>query len=206
VNSVAFAPHGKSVASGSVDTTALIWDVSKVNRPVAPAKALADLEICWQALADNDAAKALTAMGDMAAAPKEAVALVKERLKPVPPLDVKVVEGLINQLGSDQYKVREKATGDLVKIGDQIIATLDKAAASNPSPETTKRLQVVRAKLTGLVLQGDRLRAFRAVEVLERIGTREARQVLEALAAGAPESLLTRSAQAALKRYEIVEP
>ena len=40
----------------------------------------------------------------------------------------------------------------------------------------------------------------RAAEVLERIGTPEARQVLQALAEGAPGALLTTSAQAALKR------
>jgi WD40 repeat protein len=202
VNAVAFAPDGKSVVSGSTDTTALIWDVTDVNRLVPPTKALStdDLQTCWQVLADNDAAKADSAMTDLVAAPKEAVVFVKQRLKPAPPFDFKGVEELISQLDSDQYKVREKATGDLFKIGDQIVATLDKALAANPSPETTKRLQVVRAKLTGLVLQGDRLRAFRAIEVMERIGTLEARQVLEALAAGAPESLLTKSAQAALKR------
>ena len=36
--------------------------------------------------------------------------------------------------------------------------------------------------MTGMLLQGERLRAYRAVEVLERIGTPAARQVLQALA------------------------
>ncbi|HMF11982.1 MAG TPA: hypothetical protein VKE94_06735, partial [Gemmataceae bacterium] len=72
--------------------------------------------------------------------------------------------------------------------------------AGPPSPETKRRLEDVRSKLTGLVLQGERLRAHRAVEVLERIGTAEARQVLQALADGAPGARITTSAQAALKR------
>jgi hypothetical protein len=54
--------------------------------------------------------------------------------------------------------------------------------------------------VTGLVLYGESLRTIRAVEVLELIGTREAREVLNAVADGAPGALLTRSARAALTR------
>ncbi len=43
------------------------------------------------------------------------------------------------------------------------------------------------------------MQALRAVEVLERVGTPEARQILEDLARGAPEARLTREAKAALE-------
>jgi hypothetical protein len=39
------------------------------------------------------------------------------------------------------------------------------------------------------------------VEALERIGSRDARQLMEALAAGAPEARLTREAKASLARW-----
>ena len=45
-----------------------------------------------------------------------------------------------------------------------------------------------------------RLRALRAVEVLEYIGTTEAKKLLMALAQGAAEARLTREAKASLKR------
>jgi hypothetical protein len=45
------------------------------------------------------------------------------------------------------------------------------------------------------------LRALRAVEVLERIGTDSARQALQVLAAGAASAGLTREAKAALGRF-----
>jgi hypothetical protein len=46
----------------------------------------------------------------------------------------------------------------------------------------------------------ERVQALRAVEVLEWIGTPEARKVLEALATGAPAARLTREARASLGR------
>jgi hypothetical protein len=48
----------------------------------------------------------------------------------------------------------------------------------------------------------DRFRVQRGVEVLERIGTREAQRVLEPMAKGMPESRLTGEAKAALARLE----
>jgi hypothetical protein len=158
------------------------------------------LEKHWQALAGDDAAKAFAAIRELAATPKEAVAWIKERLKPAAPLDMKRVEELVKQLDSDQFKVRDTATKDLQKLDEQIVLALDKALAANPSLESKQRLEGLRGKLTGIVLQGERLRAYRAIEVLERIGTREARQVLQELAKGAPGALITTSAQAALKR------
>jgi hypothetical protein len=52
---------------------------------------------------------------------------------------------------------------------------------------------------------GEELRGLRAVEVLEQIGSRDARQVLKALTAGAPESSLTREAHVALDHLEHAE-
>ena len=47
-----------------------------------------------------------------------------------------------------------------------------------------------------LILPTEQVRALRAVEVLERAGTPQARQVLQRLAAGTAEARLTRAARA----------
>ena len=106
----------------------------------------------------------------------------------------------MDKVGDEQFKVREKAISDLTKIGDQIVPVLDRALAANLPLENKRRLEELRGKFAGMLLQGQRLQAFRAVEVLERIGTPQARLVLQALAEGAPAALLTTSAKDALKR------
>jgi WD40 repeat protein len=202
VNALAFAPHGKTLASASDDTTALIWDVTHVKRPASLAKIPedADLESWWKVLAADDAARAFAALADFVAAPKQAVAWIEKKVKPAAAVDGKRVQDLIAQMDDNQYKVRDKASSELFKLGEQIVPDLDNALNGKPSPEARKRLEELRAKLTGWMLHGERLRAYRAVEILERIGTPEARQLLQALANGAPGALLTTSAQAALKR------
>jgi WD40 repeat protein len=202
VTGLAFAPNGKTLASASDDTTALLWDMTRIVRPAPAAKApqAGDLEKWWEVLADNDAAKAFAAMGDFAAAPGEAVAWIKSHVPAAMPVDTKRALELIQQLDHDQFKVREKAYSELFKLGELVVPVLNKVLDDNPPLETKRRLEELRAKLTAFVLTGDRLRACRAVEVLEHIGTPEARQVLQTLADGAPGALVTTSAQAALKR------
>jgi WD40 repeat protein len=202
VNALAFAPGGKTMASASDDTTTLIWDMTRIARPELPVKALTAgaLESCWQTVADNDAARAFTAMSTLIAAPADSVAWIKERVRPVPPLDVKRISDLMHQLNDDQFKVRHKATAELLKVGELVLPVVDKALASGPTPEARRRLNELKKKLMAVGLQGQWLRAFRAVEILERIGSPEARRALQALAKGAPEALLTTSAMAALKR------
>ena len=46
----------------------------------------------------------------------------------------------------------------------------------------------------------ERVRAVRAIEVLEQVETPEARLLLQTLAGGAPEAVVTREARASLER------
>jgi hypothetical protein len=202
VNAVAFSPDGKRLASASADTTALVWDVTTLKRPASSDRAARpeDLDAWWQALADQDAARAFAAMADFAAVPQQAVAFLKERLRPVTAIEQTRVEKLIGQLDDAQYKVRQKAMRELLEVVDQLAPALDKALAANPTLEARRRLEDLYNQATSRMLQGERLRAYRAVEVLEQIGTPEARHVLQTLASGAPGARVTTSARAALER------
>lgn len=109
---------------------------------------------------------------------------------------------MIADLGSTEFKLREQANADLLRLGERAIPAINKALAGIPALETQRRLEALQKQFdpTTMILKDDRLRAYRAVEVLERIGTPDARRLLLSYANGAPEALLTTAAAAALIR------
>jgi HEAT repeat protein len=151
-------------------------------------------------LTQNDAAKAFTAILDFVATPKESLAWINEHVKPATVVDPRRVAKLIEDLNDNQYRVRQNATAELLQIGDLVVPAIDKALSARPTLETLRRLQDTRKRLVSPVLKGEQLRMSRAVEVLERIGTTQARHQLEKLAGGAPGAMLTKQARAAFAR------
>jgi hypothetical protein len=160
------------------------------------------LEKLWDDLASDDAAKAFKAMGQMAGVPAETVALLKSKLKPVDPADPKVVKQLLEDLNSDQYTVRQKASAQLEKLADLAGPALREKLESKPSLEMRRRIESLIDKLDGPVTLPELLRSLRAVELLELIGTPEARQALVPLANGAPGHRMTEAAQGAVMRLD----
>ncbi len=210
VEALAFAPDGKTVASGSADTTVLLWDaealMKDLSRPQPAELPDAAVESLWDDLAGEDAGKAVQGVLKLAAAPKQAVRFLGERLKPAEVIDPQKVERWVADLESKKFAVRQEAAANLVRAGEQVVPALQKVLAARPTIETRKRVEELLDKLTGGTLTTEQLRLVRAVEALERAGTAEARRVLEALARGAPGTLTTREAQAALGRLNPSRP
>ena len=89
----------------------------------------------------------------------------------------------------------------LKDLGSGAAPALRQALETNPTAETKRRIhEVLTAIETPQPLSRDGLRELRAVILLERIGSREARETLAGLARGAPDARLTREAKAALDR------
>ena len=195
VNALTFGPDGR-LYSGGNDTTALAWDVR-------PAKGTAGaLDEAWKALAVTDAKAAFAAMGRLAGSPAEAVALIGEKLKPATQPDLAVLAKLIADLGSDDFAVRERAQKELEAVGKGATGPLAEAARKGVSAEARKRAALIISKAEAEGASPDELRAARAVEVLERVGTPAARELLTKLATGDPGAVLTREAAAAAKRMK----
>ncbi len=201
VGSVAFSPDGLTVASGAGDSTILLWDITGRRadgrwhtKPLTPQ----ELDACWNDLAKDDAAKAYDAVWQLVAAPEQAVLFLRKHLPPVPRPDAKAVARWIADLDSDDFAVRQKATDELRKLGETGTAALRNALQGKSSLETRLRVQHLLDQTRDWT--PERLRSHRAIQVLEHIGTQPAREVLQALADGAPETHRTEAAKAALRR------
>jgi RNA polymerase sigma factor (sigma-70 family) len=193
---LAFTPDGHSLVT-AVGDTATVWELRKVVRllPAADAKAL------WAHLAGADAGLALRAVETLAADAPRGVPLVRERLHAVKDLSARV-DALITQLDDDLFEKREQASRELEEIGPDAAAALRKAARDHPSAEVRNRAGRVLARAG----EGLSVAHARAVEILERAATPEAREVLAALAGRHVDSPLKREAAAALARLRNVRP
>jgi WD40 repeat protein len=202
INALAFSADGKTLASASTDTTVLTWDLSAaLSRPL-PRRTFTDAELTtrWDALAGDDARQTYSAMCDLVAAPTQAVALLNQRLRPATALDPKEVNRLLSEVGNPAFGVREKAAAALLQLDERVVPVIDKVLADKPALEVRIRLEKIHATLSGMMLAKEKLRSYRAIEVLERIGTPEARRLLLRLAGGAPGASETVAAQSALLR------
>jgi hypothetical protein len=194
VTALAFGPDGR-LYSGGLDTTVLGWDV----RPPRP-EGDGPLAAAWDDLTHGDAAQAFRAQGRLRAAPAEAVALLAARLKPARAVDPKVVAGLIADLDSPEFATRDRAAAALRQLGRSAAAALREAREKSASAEVRRKAGNLLAELEESATPPEELRALRAVEVLEWLGTPEARRLLAEWAEGERGAVLTQAAVAALER------
>src|SRR5262249_25434591 len=136
-----FSPDGRTLATGSSDTTALIWDVTgwgTGGRLPAEQPSAGGLQTLWADLAAANAQAAPRAVWTLTAAPGPAVALLKEKLRPIRAGDDPRIGRVIEGLDSDAFAVREKATSELEGLGDGAEPALRNALAGDPSPEARR--------------------------------------------------------------------
>lgn len=203
VLTVAFAPDDRSVASGSDDGTILCWNLIKDDAKL-PAELDADrLQALWTDLA-GDAPRAFDAVWLLSARPKEVLPLLKKNLSPVKSAPQEPIEKLIEELGRENFAVRDRAMKELEKFGDKAIPSLRKTLAKKTSPELRRRVEALLAQAEMQLQEPPKgaMQTLRALAVLERMRTPEALALLRTLADGAEEARLTQEARACLVRLE----
>jgi hypothetical protein len=205
---LAFTRDGKSLVSGSADSTALVWDAARLAPPVLKVQeqSAERLNELWSDLEGKDAGKAFRAIVLLEASPKGATALLAKRVKPAAAPDAKQLKKWVADLDNDNFETRETASTELARLGELAHSALE-AALKSKSAETRRRAEELLGRLRpDAALSAEDVRGLRAVEVLARINTPEARQALHALARGAEGDRVTREAKTTLERLDAQSP
>jgi hypothetical protein len=199
VTTVAFSPDGGTLVSAAYDGTMLVWDVAALTHK--PAKKDEELTTLWDDLAAPDAALAGKAMRRLIGN-QQAAALLRENLQAASAPPKEEVVKLVADLDDIRPKTRENASkvlGELAELAEQAMRA---RLAAKPSLEQRRRIELLLTRLGEPLADGAKLRALRAVEILELTATPEAVAVLQMLADGAEAAHVTREARAALRRMK----
>jgi hypothetical protein len=205
VAAAALSDDGRLLASGGYDSQALVWDLTGRTPDGRWRTGHADpgqLRGWWDALAGAEAGAAYTAAWGLASDPDGATALLGKQLRPVMPGDAVRVKSLVEELDHEDFDTRERAERELAGMSEGVVVELRQALERTTSAEARNRLRRLVDALEQPVPSGKQLQTLRAVEALELMGTKEAREVLRRLAGGAPGARVTREAKASLERLD----
>ncbi len=201
VTTLAFQADTNALFSVGAEGVLFLHDVApilKANRPQPLSLTRHQLEEHWSHLGQEDARGVTLAIQALVRAAPETIAWLRTRVQPV---EARQVQQLLIELGSDDFEVRDRAMRELGRMGKAIERTL-KAGRESPDASLDKRVRI--EELLDRIVQNraipEYLQSLRAIEVLERIGTAEAKQVLEKVAGGLAEAEVTIQARAALAR------
>jgi hypothetical protein len=196
----AFAPDGKTLAMSGPDNTLLLREWRPEPRSPAVPKPR-DLLALWDQLIDDDAVRAWRAVGALARCPDQSLPFLRERVRPAAEPTPERLKALLAELENPEFAVREQAAATLTQLGVLAAPTLSRVLKDDKaSLELRRRVQAILDEPP--TWSGEPLRLWRVIQVLERIGTPEARVVLKTLAEGTALSRVTQEAQAALRRLE----
>src|SRR5262249_27125749 len=198
VTSVGFSGDGRYCMTGEANGTILIWDLAaaRIVKNHATGLKRERFEQLWVNLG-GDVQDCELAIDALVESSGYSVHFLAERLHPIS--DANVTQ-LITQLDANEYAERETAMEALRKMEFAAYEPLRRALDQGLPPESRRRVHKLLEALRDPSGSPAWQRQWHAVFVLEQIGGRETRRLLERLAEGAPAARLTRDARAALGR------
>jgi WD40 repeat protein len=205
VTALAFSKDGKTLAAGGDDGSAAAWDAEGLLKLAGPHKedlAAKDLVRLWNDLASDEEPVTYRALQTLTANPKRSVEFLSGCLKAPTALDSDKIAKLLADLANEDFATREKATEELLVGGELVEKVLRNALKNKPlKVEAKRRVEQVLSVMEDRPKESEAQRRQAALEVLERIGTAEAKDILKTLAGGPAEAAITKEAKTALGRF-----
>jgi WD40 repeat protein len=187
VTCLTLSPDGRTLATGGEDGQVLLWDVSSFHPTDEPRPqrrlAATDLQALWDDLLADDGARAYQAVLTLSAAPEQSVPMLAERYVLTHPRRARITRALA-ELDHEEFAVRERASEELARLDELAEEAMRLQLERSPSPEVRRRLGSLLEPFSEEGQAARRLRRVRAAEVLEAVGTAQARSVLEAVQEG----------------------
>jgi hypothetical protein len=139
----------------------------------------------------------------LTAAASSAVPYLAKKVPAATADDVKAIRKSIAELDADAPAARKAAQDRLSQVAHRFEGALREALTDAPAGEIRNRLTFLLGEVKEKPLPADLRAELRAVELLAGLNSADARKALETIAAGAPQSRVTREAKAALEKLTL---
>ncbi len=175
-----------------------LWDVADPGKELQPSPfhlTEDEFTLLWEDLAGGHTALADEAVRTLSRDSRQTIPFLTKHLEPEKPFPA--IASLIADLDSKSFQVRQRATQQLERCGKAAVPALKQVLKNRPPLEVRRRIEMILERIE--ICSPEQQRTRRAIRVLRRLGTPEARQLLKVLAGGAPEGMTARQAQEALQ-------
>jgi hypothetical protein len=200
VSAPTFSPDGSRLAFIRPDGSVALCGLESSSTRLPEAPSAADLPRLWADLAAADPRVAYRATSLLSVSGPPGTRLLAKHLRPITTALTARIPRLIADLDDDRFVRREAAEKELARLDTLAEAALRRELAATKSVEVRSRIKRLLAALAlAFVQDSETLRHLRAIFVLQRIGNRDARALLQRLADGAPEARVTQAARSALR-------
>ncbi|MDX1961574.1 MAG: WD40 repeat domain-containing protein [Pirellulales bacterium] len=205
--------QGLNVVCAYADGTAANWQIpdnalAEIAPP--PPQLPEERESWWRDLGGADSTKAFLALNRLAAYPDTTVPLVAAKLE-FGELDQTLpnrVDQLVQQLDAPEFVIRERATREIESLGEPAEVYIEAALKEAKSLEVKARLEILlrEARKSATLLNPAEMQTYRAIWLLERINTLEAREQLKRIASDSATPKLRELAKKSLNVLGIADP